>query len=132
MEDPLDVSLQDDELLAEVELTTTLIIAVSDSAIALTPAQVDHLLGLGGGRRGSASPRPAPGGLIRHGWTQPGRDGLEERPRSPETGPLEGRGPGDRCATGMAHRGTSVQRASAAMSPAAVTDDARRAAGLQA
>lgn len=47
MQDPLNVSLMDDELLAEVELTTALIIAATESEHALTPLQVDHLLTLG-------------------------------------------------------------------------------------
>ena len=42
--DNLDVSLVDDELLAEVELTASLIVAVADSAGPLSSADVDRLL----------------------------------------------------------------------------------------
>lgn len=48
MQDPLNVSLMDDELLAEVELTTTLMIAASESPARLSRRQVDHLLGVRG------------------------------------------------------------------------------------
>jgi hypothetical protein len=46
MEDQLDVPLEDSELLAEVELTTNLIIAASEADAALPQAIVDELLGL--------------------------------------------------------------------------------------
>ena len=47
MDDQLNVPLEDAELLAEVELTTNLIIAASESEVALSQAEVDRLLGLG-------------------------------------------------------------------------------------
>jgi hypothetical protein len=46
--DELNVPLEDAELLAEVELTTNLIIAASESETSLSQDQVDQLLGLGG------------------------------------------------------------------------------------
>ena len=46
VDDKLNVPLEDAELLAEVELTTNLIIAASESDAELTQAQVDMLLGL--------------------------------------------------------------------------------------
>jgi hypothetical protein len=48
MDDQLDVPLEDVELLAEVELTTNLIIAASESESALPQREIDRLLGLGG------------------------------------------------------------------------------------
>jgi hypothetical protein len=46
MDDQLNVPLEDAELLAEVELTTNLIIAASESDTPLPQAEVDRLLGL--------------------------------------------------------------------------------------
>lgn len=46
MHDQFDVSLEDPELLGEVELTTTLIIAASESDEHLTQEQIDALLGI--------------------------------------------------------------------------------------
>jgi hypothetical protein len=46
MDDQLNVPLEDAELLAEVELTTNLIIAASESEASLSQAEVDRLLGL--------------------------------------------------------------------------------------
>lgn len=46
MDDQLNVPLEDSELLAEVELTTNLIIAASESATPLDQEQIDQLLGL--------------------------------------------------------------------------------------
>ena len=46
MDDQLDVPLEDYELLAEVELTTNLIIAASEAEAVLPQAQVDEILGL--------------------------------------------------------------------------------------
>jgi hypothetical protein len=46
VDDSLNVPLEDTELLAEVELTTNLIIAASESEASLTQEQVDALLGL--------------------------------------------------------------------------------------
>lgn len=48
VDDQLNVPLEDAELLAEVELTTNLIIAASESEAALSQDQVDQLLGLEG------------------------------------------------------------------------------------
>ena len=47
MDDQLNVPLEDAELLAEVELTTNLIIAASESEANLPQDEVDRLLGLG-------------------------------------------------------------------------------------
>ncbi len=46
MDDQLNVPLEDAELLAEVELTTNLIIAASESESPLTQDEVDRLLGV--------------------------------------------------------------------------------------
>ena len=46
VDDKLNVPLEDAELLAEVELTTNLIIAASESDSTLSQEQVDALLGL--------------------------------------------------------------------------------------
>jgi hypothetical protein len=46
VDDQLNVPLEDAELLAEVELTTNLIIAATESEASLSQAQVDQLLGL--------------------------------------------------------------------------------------
>lgn len=46
MHDQFDVSLEDPDLMVEVELTTTLIIAASESDDHLTPGEIDRLLGL--------------------------------------------------------------------------------------
>ena len=46
MDDQLNVPLEDSELLAEVELTTNLIIAASESEATLDPDEVDRLLGV--------------------------------------------------------------------------------------
>ena len=48
MDDQLNVPLEDYELLAEVELTTNLIIAASESDRSLPQDEVDRLLGLVG------------------------------------------------------------------------------------
>jgi hypothetical protein len=44
--DNLDVSLQDDELLAEIGLATALMIAASSAGHRLSAAEVDRVLGL--------------------------------------------------------------------------------------
>ena len=49
--DQFDVTLEDSDLLSEVELTTNLIIAASESDEHLTNAEIDRILGI--------SPRPA-------------------------------------------------------------------------
>ncbi len=46
VDDNLNVPLEDAELLAEVELTTNLIIAASESEAGLSQEQVDALLGV--------------------------------------------------------------------------------------
>jgi hypothetical protein len=45
--DPLDVELEDVDLLDEVDLTTTLIAAANQSDGPLPPEEIDRLLGLG-------------------------------------------------------------------------------------
>jgi hypothetical protein len=47
VDDQLNVPLEDSELLAEVEMTTNLIIAASESDTSLTQSEIDALLGLG-------------------------------------------------------------------------------------
>jgi hypothetical protein len=44
--DQFDVSLEDSDLLGEVELTTNLIIAASESEEHLTVAEIDEILGV--------------------------------------------------------------------------------------
>ena len=51
MQDQFDISLEDDELLGEVELTANLIVAASESDGPLTQEQIDRILGV--------VPRPA-------------------------------------------------------------------------
>lgn len=46
MHDQFDVTLEDGDLLGEVELTTTLIIAASESDEHLSQAEIDALLGV--------------------------------------------------------------------------------------
>ena len=46
MDDQLNVPLEDAELLAEVELTTNLIIAASEAEEHLTTAEIDRILGV--------------------------------------------------------------------------------------
>jgi hypothetical protein len=45
--DQFDVSLEDSDLLGEVELTTNLIIAASETDEHLTDAEIDEILGVG-------------------------------------------------------------------------------------
>ena len=47
MQDQFDVSLEDGDLLGEVELTTNLIIAASESDDHLSADEIDRILGLG-------------------------------------------------------------------------------------
>ena len=47
VDDQLNVPLEDSELLAEVEMTTNLIIAASESETTLPQDEVDRLLGVG-------------------------------------------------------------------------------------
>ena len=53
VDDQLNVPLEDVELLAEVELTTNLIIAASESDHTLSQAEVDRILGAGEVAEGS-------------------------------------------------------------------------------
>lgn len=46
MHDQFDVSLEDPDLMVEVELTTTLIIAASEADDHLSQVEIDRLLGL--------------------------------------------------------------------------------------
>ena len=46
MTDQFDVSLEDSELMGEVELTTNLIIAASESEERLTQDEIDQILGV--------------------------------------------------------------------------------------
>ncbi|MBD8868298.1 hypothetical protein [Nocardioides donggukensis] len=46
MADQFDITLEDDDLLAEVELTTNLIIAASEADGPLSQSQIDAILGL--------------------------------------------------------------------------------------
>lgn len=46
MYDQFDVTLEDADLMGEVELTTNLIIAASESERHLTKAEIDRILGL--------------------------------------------------------------------------------------
>ncbi len=46
MHDQFDVTLEDDDLLGEVELTTTLIIAASEADEHLSQEEIDRLLGV--------------------------------------------------------------------------------------
>ena len=46
MTDQFDVSLEDSELMGEVELTTNLIIAASESDGRLTQEEIDQILGI--------------------------------------------------------------------------------------
>ncbi|HEX6246490.1 MAG TPA: hypothetical protein VFZ64_01350 [Nocardioidaceae bacterium] len=57
VDDKLNVPLEDAELLAEVELTTNLIIAASESEAELSQEQVDALLGLTSGETSSVPPQ---------------------------------------------------------------------------
>lgn len=44
--DPFDVPLQDDELMAEVELTANLIVAANQTSDHLSLGEIDRILGL--------------------------------------------------------------------------------------
>jgi hypothetical protein len=44
--DPFDVQLEDDELLDEVELTSSLIVAANQTERPLSSAEIDRILGL--------------------------------------------------------------------------------------
>ena len=62
MDDQLNVPLEDVELLAEVELTTNLIIAASEAKASLPQTEVDRLLGLSG----DGVVKPIPSQKARH------------------------------------------------------------------
>ena len=59
MHDQFDVTLEDQELLDEVELTTSLIIAASESDQPLSEAQIDAILGVTHGT-GTKPEHPGP------------------------------------------------------------------------
>lgn len=63
MDDQLNVPLEDAELLEEVELTTNLIIAASESDATLTQEQVDQILDVG---HAGESPKTIPTQQVRH------------------------------------------------------------------
>lgn len=46
MYDPFDVTLEDGDLLGEVEMTTTLIVAASESEGPLSVTEIDDILGV--------------------------------------------------------------------------------------
>ena len=46
MHDQFDVTLEDADLLGEVELTTNLIIAASEADVHLSTAEIDRILGV--------------------------------------------------------------------------------------
>ncbi len=56
MDDQFDVSLEDDELLDEVELTANLMVAANQAERHLTTAEIDDVLGIA-----SRSPALSPG-----------------------------------------------------------------------
>lgn len=63
MDDQFDVSLEDDELLDEVELTANLMVAANQAERHLTNAEIDEVLGIGSRfpprRPGTEQPAPA-------------------------------------------------------------------------
>jgi hypothetical protein len=63
MYDSFDVSLEDDDLLGELQLTTNLIIAASEAHTDLTQPVIDQLLGL----------QPGPGDLTEGPTAPPAR-----------------------------------------------------------
>jgi len=63
MDDQLNVPLEDAELLEEVELTTNLIIAASESDRTLTQDQVDQILHVGSA---DEAPTTIPAQHVRH------------------------------------------------------------------
>jgi len=58
MHDQFDVTLEDDDLMGEVELTTTLIIAASESDEHLSTDEIDQLLGVTPRAPGTDPPLP--------------------------------------------------------------------------
>ena len=76
MPDQFDVSLEDDDLLGEVELTTTLIIAASEADEHLSQEEIDRLLGVTPRPPGAARPprtEPAPRCRLSRSRRAPGR-----------------------------------------------------------
>ena len=57
MYDQFDVTLEDADLLGEVELTTNLIIAASESEEHLSQEEIDRILGVDAPRPGPPEPR---------------------------------------------------------------------------
>lgn len=51
--DPFDVPLQDDDLMDEVELTASLIVAANQTTDHLSVGEIDQILGLGPQRQAS-------------------------------------------------------------------------------
>jgi hypothetical protein len=49
VQDQFDITLEDSDLLGGVELTTDLIIAATESALPLSTAEIDRLLGIAQG-----------------------------------------------------------------------------------
>ena len=62
MDDQFDVSLEDDELLDEVELTASLMVAANQAERHLTKSEIDQVLGIGSRfpTRRPGTERPAP------------------------------------------------------------------------
>ncbi len=59
MHDQFDVTLEDADLLGEVELTTNLIIAASEADEHLSVREIDEILGLDGDADDPSQPRQA-------------------------------------------------------------------------
>ena len=81
MHDQFDVTLEDSDLLGEVELTTNLIIAASEADGRLTDDEIDRILGVG-----PACPRLNPGDLVSRSRTAPARSSGRTRRTRPSTG----------------------------------------------
>jgi hypothetical protein len=62
MNDQFDVSLEDDDLLDEVELTASLMVAANQAERHLTQAEIDEVLGVSPGfpRQRTGTERPDP------------------------------------------------------------------------
>jgi len=65
--DQFDVSLQDSDLMGEVELTTNLIIAASETDEHLTAAEIDEILGVVPGKSACARYAGSSAGREEHG-----------------------------------------------------------------
>ncbi len=66
MSDQFDISLEDSDLLGEVELTTNLIIAASESEGPLSLTEIDRILGVVPPRRAAGDPPPDPPPGVAH------------------------------------------------------------------